>query len=58
MGKNKNLREQSVREARKLRNPNTRHKNAGGQTQGQWEHDPARRTGYFTGAGEAPLMKK
>jgi len=28
------------------------------QTRGPEEHDPKRRTGQFTGAGEPPLMKK
>ena len=37
----------------------TRGKNAAGQTNGQFEKDPKGRTGgHFTGAGEAPLMKK
>lgn len=49
---------QSKKEALKLANPNTRGKNAAGQTNGQWEQDPKNRTGQFTGAGEAPLMKK
>ena len=29
-----------------------------GQTRGQSERDPKSRTGHYTGAGEAPLMKK
>lgn len=29
-----------------------------GQTKGHFERDPKRRTGHYTGAGEAPLMKK
>jgi hypothetical protein len=48
----------SKKEALKLANPSTRKKNLAGQTNGQWEHDAKRRTGQFTGAGEAPLMKK
>ena len=31
---------------------------SGGETQGQYERDPKRRTGQYTGAGDAPLMKK
>ena len=58
MAKKKNPMEESAREANKLKNLNTRGKNAAGQTNGQWEHDVKRRTGQFTGAGEAPLMKK
>ena len=48
----------SKREALKLKNPNTRGKNAAGQTNGQFEQDVQRRAGQFTQAGEAPLMKK
>jgi hypothetical protein len=58
MAKKKNPMEDSAREASKLKNLNTRGKNAAGQTNGQWEQDTKRRTGQFTGAGEAPLMKK
>ena len=54
----KDPQEQSKKKAEKLANPNTRGKNAAGQTNGQWEQDTKRRTGQFTGAGEAPLMKK
>jgi hypothetical protein len=50
--------DQSKAEAQKLQNLNTRGKNAAGQTNGQWEQDKKRGTGQFTGAGEAPLMKK
>jgi hypothetical protein len=28
------------------------------QTRGQNEHDPKGRTGHYTAAGDAPLMKK
>lgn len=49
---------ESKREAKKLANPNTRKKNFAGQTNGQWEQDPKGRSGQFTGAGEAPIMKK
>ena len=49
---------QSKKEALKLANPNTRGKNAAGQTNGQFEQNTKARTGQFTGAGEAPLMKK
>ena len=28
------------------------------QTQGQFERDPKRRTGHFTGAGDPPMMMK
>ena len=59
MPKKKNPMEDSSREASKLKNLNTRGKNAAGQTNGQFEKDPKGRTGgHFTGAGEAPLMKK
>jgi hypothetical protein len=58
MPKKKNPMAESAREANKLKNPSTRGKNAAGQTNGQWEQDVKRRTGQFTGAGEAPLMKK
>ena len=58
MAKAKNPTEQSERKAQNLKNPNTRGKNAAGQTNGQAERDGKRRTGQFTGAGEAPLMKK
>lgn len=58
MASKKNPKETSKREALKLKNPNTRGKNAAGQTNGQFEQDVQRRTGQFTGAGEAPLMKK
>ena len=49
---------QSKREALKLKNPNTRGKNAAGETNGQWEQDVSRRSGQFQGAGQPPLMKK
>lgn len=29
-----------------------------GQTEGHYERDPKRRKGQYTGAGEAPLIKK
>ncbi|HYO80579.1 MAG TPA: hypothetical protein VES20_04190 [Bryobacteraceae bacterium] len=50
--------EQSKKKAAKLANPNTRGKNAAGQTNGQFEQDVKRRAGQFTQAGEAPIMKK
>lgn len=31
---------------------------AGGQTKGQSERDPKGRNGQYTGAGDAPIMKK
>lgn len=52
------VREGSKKEAKKLENLNTRGKNAAGQTNGQFERDPKRRSGQFQGAGEAPRMKK
>jgi hypothetical protein len=58
MAKKKNPMGESAREASKLKNLNTRGKNAAGQTNGQWEQDIKRRAGQFTGAGEPPLMKK
>lgn len=50
--------EQSKQEAEKLKNLNTRGKNAAGQTNGQFEQDIPRRSGQFEGAGQAPIMKK
>ncbi len=58
MAKKKNPMEESANQAAKLRNLNTRGKNAAGQTNGQWEQDTKRKAGQFTGAGEPPLMKK
>ena len=58
MAKRKNPMEQSSRKAAKLRNPNTRGKNAGGQTLGQNEQDIRKRSGQYTQAGEPPLMIK
>ena len=58
MSKKKHPAEQSEMHAQKNVNLNTRGKNAAGQTNGQFEQDTKRRTGQFTQAGEAPLMKK
>ena len=58
MRRTKDLFETSKKEALKQAHPNTRKKNFAGQTNGQWEHDPKRRSGNFTGAGEAPRMFK
>jgi hypothetical protein len=58
MQKKKHPAEQSEKKAQKDANRNTRGKNAAGQTNGQFEQDSKRRTGQFTQAGEAPLMKK
>ncbi len=58
MAKQKHPAEQSKKHADKMANPNTRGKNAAGQTNGQFEQDIKRRTGQFVQAGEAPLMKK
>ena len=58
MPKPKKPGEQSKKEALKTTNLNTRGKNFAGQTNGQFEQDTKRRTGQFTGAGEAPLMHK
>jgi hypothetical protein len=58
MTKKKHPAEQSEKKAQKDANLNTRGKNAAGQTNGQFEQDTKRRTGQFTQAGEAPLMKK
>ena len=55
---NSNLNETSEREALKLANPNTRGKNAAGQTNGQFEQDGQRRGGRFTHAAEAPLINE
>jgi hypothetical protein len=49
---------ESRKEALKLKNVNTRGKNFAGQTNGQNEQDPKRRSGQYTGAGEAPRMLK
>jgi hypothetical protein len=58
MANQKHPADKSKAKARKDVNMNTRGKNAAGQTNGQFEHDAQRRTGQFTGAGEAPSMKK
>lgn len=58
MSKTKHPAEQSKAEARKNANPNTRGKNAAGQTNGQNVQDLEKKAGQFTGAGEPPLMKK
>jgi len=58
MSKKKHPAEQSETHAQKVVNRNTRGKNASGQTNGQNEQDGKRRTGQFTQAGEAPLMKR
>jgi hypothetical protein len=58
MSKKKHPAEQNDSHAQKIANPNTKGKNAAGQTNGQFEQDIKRRTGQFTQAGEAPLMKK
>ena len=58
MAKKKHPAEQSDSKAQKEVNLNTRGKNAAGQTNGQLEQDAKRRSGQFTQAGEAPLMKK
>jgi len=58
MAKAKEPKNQSTKEALKNTNPNTRGKNFAGQTNGQNEQNTKKRTGQFTGAGEAPLMKK
>ena len=58
MAKKKNPTEQSAQEARKLTNPNTRGKNAAGQTNGQFEQDNKRKGGQYTQAGEPPRMQK
>ena len=58
MSKKKHPAEQIESHAQKNVNRNTRGKNAAGQTNGQNEQDGKRRTGQFTQAGEAPLMKR
>jgi len=58
MSSKKDPKEQSKKEALKLKNPNTRGKNAAGQTNGEFEQDIPRRSGQFEGAGQAPIMKK
>jgi hypothetical protein len=58
MSKQKHPAEQSQAHAQKNVNMNTRGKNASGQTNGQNEQDRKRRSGQYTQAGEAPIMKK
>jgi hypothetical protein len=58
MTKKKTRKSDSASKAAKLRNPNTRGKNAAGQTNGQFEQDIRKRSGQFTQAGEPPLMIK
>jgi hypothetical protein len=58
MAKKKNPMEESLLEAKKNMNRNTRGKNAAGQTNGQFEQDTKRKAGQFTQAGEPPMMKK
>ena len=58
MSKKKHPAEQSRNTRAKDVNRNTRGKNAAGQTNGQNEQDGKRRTGQFTQAGEAALMKR
>jgi hypothetical protein len=58
MPKSKHPTEQSEAKRRKLKSPNTRGKNAAGQTNGQFERDSRRRQGQFSAAGEPPLMHK
>lgn len=58
MPNKKDEKSSSKKEALKNANPNTRGKNFAGQTNGQNEQNVKNRTGQFTGAGEAPLMKK
>ena len=58
MAKKKNPMEQSNQEARKLANPNTRGKNAAGQTPGQSEQVNKQKGGQYTQAGEPPRMQK
>ena len=56
--KKKNPLEQNQSKADKMKNPNTRGKNAAGQTNGQNEQDIRKRSGQFQQAGEPPLMIK
>ena len=58
MSKKKNPMEQSAKEARKNADPNTRGKNAAGQTNGQFEQDRKRKAGQYTQAGEPPQILK
>jgi hypothetical protein len=58
MSKQKHPAEQSQAHAKKNVNPNTRGKNAAGQTNGKNEQDGKHRAGQYTQAGEAPIMKK
>ncbi|HUS05783.1 MAG TPA: hypothetical protein VMZ52_05790 [Bryobacteraceae bacterium] len=48
----------TLKKDRKDATPQTRGKNAAGQTNGEFELDPKRRKGQFTGAGDAPRMHK
>ena len=58
MSKQKHPAEKSQAQTRKNVNPNTRGKNAAGQTHGQQEQDAKRRSGQYTQAGEPPIMQK
>jgi hypothetical protein len=58
MSKKKHPAEQNDSHAQKIANPNTKGKNAAGQTNGQFEQDIQAPHRQFTQAGEAPLMKK
>jgi hypothetical protein len=58
MSKQKHPAEKSQAHTRKNVNPNTRGKNAAGQTHGQQEQDTKRRSGQYTQAGEPPIMQK
>ncbi|MDX2149794.1 MAG: hypothetical protein SFV54_03600 [Bryobacteraceae bacterium] len=48
----------AAQKRKKTDTPVTRGKNAAGQTNGQFEQDPKRRSGNFEAAGEAPRMIK
>ena len=58
MSKQKHSAEKSKAHTRKNLNPNTRGKNAAGQTHGQNAQDARRRSGQYTQAGEPPIMQK
>lgn len=60
MPKGKDPFQTKKKESKKQPNANlgTKGKNLAGQTNGQWEQNPKHGSGQFTGAGEAPLMKK
>jgi hypothetical protein len=58
MAKKKNPIQKQEAQARKIVTQYTKGKNAAGQTNGQFEQDPKRRGGQFSGAGDPPRMHR